>query len=96
MSKKCDSTHYVFMAQRALLKIYFLIILKFKIVSYVNKEITYTCEYITHCKPQIYPKKLKPNILMCVQHKKIIQIIYAHMYIDKSQAKIHIQLLGVS
>jgi hypothetical protein len=49
-------------------------------VSYVNKERTYTCEDITHCKPQIYLKKMK--------------IIHAHMYVHKSYAKIHIQLLG--
>jgi hypothetical protein len=31
---------------------------------------------------------------MYVQQMKIIQIIHAHMHVDKSHAKIHIQLLG--
>jgi hypothetical protein len=30
---------------------------------------------------------------MYVQQMKIIQIIHAHMYVDKSHVKIHIQLL---
>jgi hypothetical protein len=32
---------------------------------------------------------------MYVQQMKIIQSIHAHMYVDKSHAKIHIQLLRV-